>query len=50
VRIHDLPGGHVIASEHPDLFAGLIRSVHDPRRPVAVGPRPANTPHLDAMR
>jgi pimeloyl-ACP methyl ester carboxylesterase len=48
VRIHDLPGGHVIASEHPDLFAGLIRSVHDPRRPVAVGPRPSNTPHLDA--
>jgi len=30
VRIHDLPGGHLTASENPDLLATLIRAL--PRR------------------
>lgn len=27
VRIHDLPGGHLTTSEHPDLLASLIRAL-----------------------
>ena len=27
VHIHDLPGGHLTTSEHPDLFADLIHSL-----------------------
>ena len=27
VRIHDLPGGHLTTSEHPNLLAGLIRAL-----------------------
>jgi hypothetical protein len=27
VRVHDLPGGHLTTSEHPDRLAGLIRAV-----------------------
>lgn len=50
VGIHDLPGGHVIDSEHPDLFAGLIRSVNDVGRSCAVGPRPLSAPHLGLMQ
>jgi pimeloyl-ACP methyl ester carboxylesterase len=27
VRVHDLPGGHLTTSEHPDLIADLIRAL-----------------------
>jgi len=43
VRIHDLPGGHLTASEHPDLLASLIRALPRRREP-AVMTRPI-TPH-----
>jgi hypothetical protein len=33
VRIHDLPGGHLTASEHPGLLASLIRALPQPRLP-----------------
>jgi pimeloyl-ACP methyl ester carboxylesterase len=39
VRIHDLPGGHLTTSEHPDVLAGLIRGSATPsRRHTRLGP------------
>src|SRR5262249_58874618 len=31
VGIHDLPGGHLTTSEHPDLLASLIHALPQPR-------------------
>jgi pimeloyl-ACP methyl ester carboxylesterase len=31
VRIHNLPGGHLATSEHPDLLASLIRALQQSR-------------------
>jgi len=42
VRIHDLPGGHLTTSEHPNLLANLIRALPQPR---LARPRSGPPPH-----
>ncbi len=42
VRIHDLPGGHLTTSEHPNLLANLIRALPQPR---SARPRSGPPPH-----
>ncbi len=42
VRIHDLPGGHLTTSEHPNLLADLIRALPQPR---LARPRSGSPPH-----
>jgi hypothetical protein len=51
VRIHDLPGGHLTTSEHPDLLASLIRALAPRRREPAVMTRPItrHTPSEEIM-
>jgi hypothetical protein len=51
VRIHDLPGGHLTTSEHPDLLASLIRALAPRRREPAVMTRPItrHTPPEEIM-
>jgi pimeloyl-ACP methyl ester carboxylesterase len=42
VRIHDLPGGHLTTSEHPNPLANLIRALPQPR---LARPRSGSPPH-----
>jgi pimeloyl-ACP methyl ester carboxylesterase len=45
VRIHDLPGGHLTTSEHPNLLANLIRALPQPRLPrPGSGSQPGKRP------